>query len=156
MNILDRILGRKSDLPVEFPGVTRADAAAVQRYERMLRSAPSSTIEAIHVEAFEKLTPAQLDLLFERFTAAADTDADRPRDARPKTLARSAARAEARKPGAITRIIGSDPANANTISWVGLSILDTIADLAVTSAIWSAWDDGYAGSAGWDDFGDWL
>lgn len=85
MNAIDRIFGSRADLPVvDLPtGVSRHDALAVERYERMLRSAPRTTIVQAHVEAFEKLTPRQFDLLFERFTAAAH-EAERPH-ARPRT-----------------------------------------------------------------------
>ncbi|WP_167756799.1 hypothetical protein [Orlajensenia leifsoniae] len=113
MSLLDWILGRKRDLPVESipDGVARADAVAVDRYERMLRFAPSSTIEAYGVEAFAKLTPAQLDILFERFAAAAENDSDPPTDSRPRNLNRSAAQSDALDPSAIDR--GRARENAN-------------------------------------------
>lgn len=77
MNIVDRVFGRKLDLPTErLDGVTREDGAAVARYERLVASSSSRTIQRVHVEAFEKLTPAQLDLLFERFTAEATPGGD--------------------------------------------------------------------------------
>jgi len=37
----------------------------------MLRTAPPDGIENVHVQAFDKLTPAQLDILFEGLTADA-------------------------------------------------------------------------------------
>ncbi|WP_431278599.1 hypothetical protein [Leifsonia poae] len=164
MNLLDRILGRKSDLePEALPaGTSRADALAVDRYERMLRTAPPETIERIHVEAFEKLTPAQLDLMFERFTAEAGADDEKPTDARPASLAKSATRAEARKPGAIRRTLRVDESTAAGTAdpalngLVGYSIFDSIANFAIASVVWDAWDDGFAGSGGWGDFGDWF
>ncbi|GAA4136723.1 hypothetical protein [Leifsonia shinshuensis] len=154
MNIVDRVFGRKLDLPTErLDGVTREDGAAVARYERLVASSSSRTIQRVHVEAFEKLTPAQLDLLFERFTAEATPGGDAPADARPKSLAKAAARLEKRRPGAIRRILANsdDPLVAAV---VGYSILDTIADIAVTSALWATFDDG-AGFGGWLDEGDW-
>lgn len=154
MNIIDRVFGRKLELPAEQPtGVTREDSAAVERYERLIASSSPRTIQRVHVEAFEKLTPAQLDLLFERFSAEATTGRDTPTDARPKSLATAAARLEKRRPGAIRRILGTtnDPV-ISTI--VGYSILDTVADIAVTSALWATFDEGI-GFGGWIDGDDW-
>ncbi len=154
MNLSDRIFGRKLDLPsAPLHHVTREDAAAVARYEQLLASSSPRTIERVHVEAFEKLTPTQLDLLFDRFTAEAATGGDAPADARPKSLAKAAARLEKRRPGAIRRALGStsDPVLATV---VGYSILDTIADIAVTSALWASFDEGI-GFSGWLDGGDW-
>ena len=85
MGLLDRIFGRKVELePEPEPAdVPPRDAAAVERYEQLLRTAPQDVLEQAHVEAFERLTPAQLDLLYERLTATATTDDERPADARP-------------------------------------------------------------------------
>ena len=155
MNIIDRVFGRKLDLPTErLDGVTREDTAAVARYERFVSSSSSSrTIQRVHVGAFEKLSPAQLDLLFEHFTAEATAGGDAPADARPKSLAKAAARLEERRPGAIRRILG----NTNhplVAAMVGYSILDTIADIAVTSTLWATFDEGI-GFSGWLDGDDW-
>lgn len=149
MGLLDRVLGRKADFIPEpvAAGVPRADALAVDRYERALRAAPTDVIERAHLEAFEKLTPAQLDLVFERFTADAATEADRPADARPASLARSAVKAEARQPGAIARVLGTDAATANI--WVGSAILDTVIWYSIASTAlgsWASHDDGSAGA----------
>ncbi|MDN4614113.1 hypothetical protein P5G50_06565 [Leifsonia sp. F6_8S_P_1B] len=154
MNIVDRIFGRRLDLETPPPptGTTRADAEAVAQYERMLASSSAKTIERVHVEAFERLSPQQLDLLFERFTAEAPTAADSPADARPKSLAKAAARSEKRRPGTIRRVLGGagDPV-VDTI--VGYTMLDTIADIAWTSALWASWDggvgDGWFGGDRW-------
>ncbi len=86
MGLRERILGRKVELePEPAPaGVPDRDAAAVEQYEQLLRTAPPDVLEQAHVEAFERLTPAQLDLLYERLTATATTDAtsDQPTPAR--------------------------------------------------------------------------
>lgn len=62
--MMDRIFGRKIELePEPAPeGMTTADARGVDHYQQMLRTAPPDVIERAHVEAFERLTPAQLDL----------------------------------------------------------------------------------------------
>ena len=164
MGLLERILGRKADLmpQPQAAGVLREDAAAVEKYERMLRSAPDDVIERAHLEAFEKLTPTQLGLVFERFTAIAPTEGDRPADARPATLARSAANAETRAPGAVSRALGSDPAGASV--WAGSAILDIVIWYAVASTAlttWTSYDDGAsiagpdaaAGAFGFEDLG---
>lgn len=153
MGIVDRIFGRRLDLQTAPPppAASRADADAVAEYERMLASSSAKTIERVHVEAFERLTPQQLDLLFERFTAEAPTRAESPADARPRSLAKAAARSEKRRPGTLRRVLGGtgDPV-VDTI--VGYTMLDTIADIAWTSALWANWDAG-AGD-GWFG-GDW-
>jgi hypothetical protein len=163
MGLLDRILGRKADLP-EAPlpaGVPVRDAAAVDRYERMLRTAPNDVIERAHVEAFERLSPAQLDLLFERFTAAATADDERPADARPESLAQSAARSERRRPGTIARTLEDTQTRAETNTLVGASILDAVVWYSLGSLAWSDWNlpddapgadasDGLDGGGGWD------
>lgn len=141
MGLLDLVLGRKTDMEPEpvAVGASRADARAVDRYERMLRTAPPDVIENVHVQAFEKLTPAQLDLLFERFTANAPSHAERPADARPATLARAAAQAENRQPGALTRIFKTDQGGNASATWAGASMLDTVAWYAIASVAFSSW-----------------
>jgi hypothetical protein len=163
MGLLDRILGRKAELQDAPPpaGVPPRDAAAVERYERMLRTAPPEVIEAAHVEAFERLSPAQLDLLFERFTASATADDERPADARPASLARSAATTERRRPGSIARTLEETDARAQTNLIVGASILDAVVWYSVASLAWSDWNlpddapgahpsDGLDTGDGWD------
>lgn len=157
MGLLDRIMGRRLDLePEPRPaGATTDDLRAVDRYDRLLRTADPATIERAHVEAFERLTPAQLDLLFERFTAEA-TPADAPADARPASLARTAARVEGRERGSLRRLLGrrdgDAPANATAADWTGATLLDTVATYAIASAVWDTWDvDGVASGWGWFD-----
>jgi hypothetical protein len=160
MGLLDLVLGRKLDLQPEpvAAGASREDARAVDRYEQMLRTAPADVIEKVHVEAFEKLTPAQLDLLFERFTVDAPSAEERPADARPSTLARSAVQAETRQPGALARIFKGDHSGISPATWVGYSILDTVAWYAIASIAFGSWapsgtDDTAAAGTGSDNFG---
>lgn len=140
MGLLDRIFGRKSELETDpgAPGIPISDAEAVDRYERMLRTAPQDVVEQAHVEAFERLTPAQLDLLYERFTETAAVDDERPADARPASLARTAARVERRRPGAILRTL-EDTRAGETDLFFGASILDTVVWYSLISAAWSSW-----------------
>lgn len=163
MNLFDRFKSRKH---VSHPdrALLRADAAAVDDYERMLRTAPPATLERIHAEAFERLTPAQLDVLFERFVSRAESAAERPRDARPRSLAKAAARAESRRPGAIGRLLSPDETGSaehkasvdDARGWVGYSLLDTIALYAVSSAVWEAWEVDAPGGIIWGDVDDWF
>lgn len=141
MGLLDRIFGRQVELePEPAPaGVPHSDAAAVERYERLLRIAPQDVLEQAHVEAFERLTPAQLDLLYERLTATATTDDERPADAHPRSLAHSAARAERRRPGTIAQTLNEAQARAGTNAVVGYSILDAVIWYSLASAAWNTW-----------------
>ena len=142
MGLLDRIFGRKVELEAEPEpaDVPARDAAAVERYEQLLRTAPQDVLEQAHVEAFERLTPAQLDLLYERLTATATTDDERPADARPESLAHSAARAERRQPGTIAQTLDETQARAETNALVGYSILDAVVWYSLASVAWSTWN----------------
>jgi hypothetical protein len=153
MGLLDKVFGRKADMePEKVAAGTHADARAVADYERMLRTAPPDVLERAHAEAFEKLTPAQLDLLLERFTATASAIEERPADAKPKSLAKWAAGAERRQPGAIARALGLDQSGAGLTTLVGASILDAIIWYSIASVAWNTWsspgDDPSVDSAG--------
>ena len=141
MGLLDRIFGRKVELEPETEpaNVPPRDAAAVEQYEQFLRTAPQDVLEQAHVEAFERLTPAQLDLLFERLTATATTDDERPADALPESLAHSAARAERRRPGTIAQTLDETQARAETNALVGYSILDAVVWYSLASVAWNSW-----------------
>ncbi|MDQ0577163.1 hypothetical protein [Agromyces albus] len=141
MRMIDRIFGRKVELESEpVPvGVPIADARAVDRYQRMLRTAPPEVIERAHVEAFERLTPAQLDLLFERLTKDAEQADERPADALPASLARSVERAERRRPGAIARSVEAVEPGVGASAWLGASILDAVVWYLIASVAWSVW-----------------
>jgi hypothetical protein len=181
MGFLDRIMGRLDLEPETLPAdAATGDLRAVDRYDRLLRTADRDTIERAHVEAFERLTPTQLDLLFQRFAAGAPGE-DAPADARPESLARTAARVETRERGALRRLLGRDAtsgaASGGTIGaaagaapgtapgtaagaapgtgsadWTGAALLDTVATYAIASAVWDTWDvDGVASGWGWFD-----
>jgi hypothetical protein len=156
MGLVDRILGRKRDLEEERTPATAtgtpkpADERAVAEYERLLRTAPPDTIEKVHVEAFAKLTPEQLDILYDRFTANASTPEERPADARPATLAKTATQVEVKKPGTLQRVMGDDASGNAFNTAVGLSILDTVIWYSIASTLWTGFDGG-AGDGGGDD-----
>jgi hypothetical protein len=142
MNLRDLLRHRGKDANTPARPPSREDARALKEYERMLRTAPRSTIVQAHVEAFEKLTPAQLDLVYDRFSTANEMDGVRPADAKASSLAKAGVDAEMRKPGAIRRSMSSDGTLMNAI--VLSSIVDSITWFAISSVIWSSWDHGQA------------
>ncbi|MCS5720163.1 hypothetical protein N1027_18685 [Herbiconiux sp. CPCC 205763] len=163
MGFVDRILGRNHDLEenrpaphADAPEAKPADERAVAEYERLLRTAPPETIEKVHVEAFARLTPEQLDILYDRFTANASTAEDRPADARPATLAKTATQVEQKKPGTLQRVMGDDASASTLNTYVGLSILDTVIWYSIASTLWTGFDQGAGGEGGdvGDDGGD--
>jgi hypothetical protein len=158
MGFLDRIFGRSSDLPSEplAPGTSMKDARAVDQYERMLRTAPPDTIERAHVEAFDKLTPEQLDILFTRFTERATEEDERPADARPASLARSAVAVETRKPGTLSKVLRpqvtetearTQASDSMLNAWMTASLLESVAWYSLLSVAWSPWYFGWADGA---------
>ncbi|WP_120336765.1 hypothetical protein [Cryobacterium soli] len=147
MGFLDRLLGRpeQPEQPRRStaPGSTAAprrteDEIAVERYRYLLRTAPPETIEQVHTEAFSKLTDEQRDLLFRQLTDNA-MEGERPANAEPATLAKSATRAELRQPGTLDRAFGGDQAGGRQGpgfgSMLGASLLGTVAGYVVGSAL---------------------
>jgi hypothetical protein len=144
MGFLDRLLGRpdQPDQP-EQPRSAAApqrtdDEIAVERYRYLLRTAPPETIEQVHAEAFAKLTDEQRDLLFTQLTENA-MEGERPANAEPATLAKSATRAELRQPGTLDRAFGGNQApdrqGPGFGSMLGASLLGTVAGYVVGSAL---------------------
>lgn len=113
-----------------------ADEYAVDRYRYLLRTAPPDQVEAVHAEAFAKLTPEQRRILHDQLSAAVMVE-DRPADDEPVTLARSATRAELRQPGTMEGVL-SAPGVAPAFGGFGSSMLGTIAGYVVASSIMSA------------------
>ena len=136
-----------------------ADAGALDRYEKMLATAPPHAVEQVHADAFARLTPAQREGARERLTARATRDDERPADASPAALGRVAARVEGRERGALARVLGTDAPGAELSSAVSSAILGAVAAYAASSLLWEAWgaegDEepaGY-GEGGIGDFG---
>lgn len=80
------------------------DRAAIARYDYLVRTADPDRVEQMHREAFARLTPAQRAHVRERM------DADLARHERPRSdsaddLARTAARAEAARPGRMSTLL---------------------------------------------------
>ena len=98
MSFLDRLLGRAPARAMARP-VTDPDAQAVERYRYLLRTAPPDQLEQAHLEAFERLTPEQRAMVGRDLAVAAPEEAPASDD--PRDLARSATRAELRRPGTL-------------------------------------------------------
>ena len=162
MGFLDRLLGRP-----EQPEPSRTAAApqrtddeiAVERYRYLLRTAPPETIEQVHTEAFSKLTDEQRDLLFQQLTENA-MEGERPANAEPATLAKSATRAELRQPGTMERSMAprGGAGGMGFGSMMASSLLGTVAGYVIGSALVGAFlpDAGAEGStdASGEDGGD--
>jgi hypothetical protein len=114
MGFLDRLLGRTQGRETEAsrpPGpdqrrTSDPDAAALERYRYLLRTAPPDRIEEAHAEAFAQLTPEQRRQVLEQLVQSVPPE-ERPRDDSPAALARAATRAEMRQPGTLERSLGS-------------------------------------------------
>ena len=104
------------------------DQQAIERYRYMLRTAPPDDIERAHEEAFTQLTPEQrsavLQQLSERIPASEIGGDD------PKSLARTATRAEMREPGTMERTFGGAG-----VPGLGSMFLSTLAGAFIGSSI---------------------
>jgi hypothetical protein len=91
------------------PGATtdqaRRDEEAIRRYRYLLRTAPPEAIEQAHADAFAQLSPDQRRQVLGQL-ATHVPEYERPRDDDPRTLARTATRAELRQPGFLERVLG--------------------------------------------------
>ncbi len=143
-----------------------ADEQAVRRYQYLLQTAPPEKIEQAHAEAFAQMTPQQRQLVLQQL-AAANTD-ERPTDDTPQGLARYATRMEMRRPGMLTRTLGSPMGGGMGMggvlltSMAGAFIGTSIASEMFDNDGFMDWDTsgGYDGEAaladgcGYEDSGD--
>jgi hypothetical protein len=113
-----------------------ADRAAIARYDYLLRTADPDRVEQMHREAFARLTPAQRAHVKERMDADLAPD-ERPRTDTADDLARTAARAEAARPGRMSGLL----AKAGRGGLIGAGVvgagglLAAVAGGAVVSAV---------------------
>jgi len=113
-----------------------ADRAAIARYDYLLRTADPDRVEQMHREAFARLTPAQRAHVKERMDADLAPH-ERPRTATADDLARTAARAEAARPGRMSELL----AKAGRGGLIGAGVvgagglLAAVAGGAVVSAV---------------------
>ena len=110
----------------------------------MLRTAPPDDIERAHEEAFSQLTPEQRAAVLQQLAAQVPSSEIGGDD--PKSLARTATRAEMRAPGTMERTFGGAG-----VPGLGSMFLSTLAGAFVGSAIADAFfdnDSGFDGDAG--------
>ncbi|MFE5671899.1 hypothetical protein ACFQ58_09870 [Agromyces sp. NPDC056523] len=151
MGFLDRLFGggddraRQSAPPVpQAPQQRRLseDELAIERYRYLLRTAPPESIEAVHAEAFAKLTPEQRQQVYRSLAEQAPPGEQLTSDD-PQSLARAATRQELRQPGSMERAFAGAPAGGGAYgrggpsfgSMVGSSLLGTVAGVVIGSAI---------------------
>ncbi|MDR7114017.1 hypothetical protein J2X03_003921 [Microbacterium trichothecenolyticum] len=122
-----------------------ADRAAIARYEYLLQTSDPHQVEAIHREAFARLTPEQRAQVQAGMRAEL-RPAEQPRSAEAPDLARAAARTEAVRPGAMAGLLarvgrtgrGGSTAGgmARGAALVGAGgVLGAVAGAAVVSAV---------------------
>ena len=86
------------------------DELALARYRYLLRTAPPETLEAVHREAFERLTPDQRRQVLDGLAREADPAEIRAASESPDDLARLATRSELQHPGTMERAFGGPQA----------------------------------------------
>ena len=181
MGFLDKLLGRTPTPQGQYPGQPGGggpaygtapassrpggteDERAVARYRYLLRTAPPEQLEAIHAEAFARLTPEQRQQLLRELSAVAPSEAGT--SAEPADLARAATRAEMRSPGTLQNTFSRGSFGGAGMGMGGMvagSMMGTIAGVVVGSAIANSLFGGYdqspeaqeAGDTGGADSGD--
>ncbi|MGO4783835.1 cation-transporting ATPase [Cryobacterium sp. W22_MBD10_FK3] len=79
------------------------DAAAIARYDYLLKTAQPEQLEQVHRDAFARLTPAQREQVNTQLRAELPAT-EQPLSAEPGDLARAAARGEAHNPGFLRKL----------------------------------------------------
>ncbi|QOD42640.1 cation-transporting ATPase [Clavibacter zhangzhiyongii] len=85
--------------------LTEADRIALGKYDYLLRTADPEQLEQVHQDAFERLTPAQRELVLARLTEELPAH-ERPRSGSAADLARAATRGQTSRPGLMQRVLG--------------------------------------------------
>lgn len=124
------------------PAADAADRAAIARYEYLLQTSDPHQVEAIHREAFARLTPQQRAQVQAGMRAEL-LPAEQPRSAEAGDLARSAARTEAMRPGIMAGLLaragrGGRPGGSgarNTALRGAGGLLGAVAGGAILSAV---------------------
>jgi hypothetical protein len=141
MSFLDRLLGRQPAPPPQPPRQARPseDELAVERYRYLLRTAPPDKLEEAHREAFERLTPEQRATIQQQLAQAVPDEA--PASTDPQELARSATRAELRRPGTMEQTLGRQGAMPGMAG----NFLSTFAAVVVGTTVAQALFGGFGG-----------
>jgi hypothetical protein len=118
------------------------DRQALERYRYMLRTAPPDDIERAHEEAFAQLSPEQRTAVLRELAGQLPPGEVGGDD--PRSLARTATRAEMRQPGTMERTFGG-----GGVPGLGSMFLSTLAGAFVGTAIADAFfgEQGSADSA---------
>ena len=171
MGFLDRLLGRtpteqqkqtvgwdrgqnlRSAATPPHPQASEEERA-VARYRYLLRTAPPEQLEALHAEAFAKLTPDQRQALLRELATASPAEAGS--SAEPADLARAATRAEMRQPGTLQNTFsrGSFGGGMGMGGMIAGSMMGTIAGVVIGSAVADLLLGGYDQSPEAQDAGD--
>jgi hypothetical protein len=136
------------------PGASEEERA-VARYRYLLRTAPPEQLEALHTEAFSKLTPEQRQQLLRELSSASPTEAGSSTE--PADLARAATRAEMRQPGTLQNTFSRGSFGGGGMGMGGMfagSMMGTIAGVVVGSAIADMMFSGYEQSPEAQEAGD--
>ena len=104
------------------------DRQALARYRYMLRTAPPDDIERAHEEAFAQLSPEQRAAVLRELAGQLPPGEVGGDD--PRSLARTATRAEMRQPGTMERTFGG-----GGVPGLGSMFLSTLAGAFVGTAI---------------------
>ena len=172
MGFLDRLLGRTPPTEQSQQSVGWGDASnlrsaatpprpqgseeerALARYRYLLRTAPPEQLEALHAEAFAKLSPEQRQQLLRELSTASPEGAGS--SAEPADLARAATRAEMRQPGTLQNAFSRGSAGGGMgMGWMFAgSMMGTIAGVVVGSAVANMLFDGYGDSPEAQEAGD--
>jgi hypothetical protein len=123
---------------------TAADRAAIARYEYLLQTSDPHQVEAIHREAFARLTPQQRAQVQAGMRSEL-RPSEQPRTAEAPELARAAARTEALRPGAMAGLLARVGRGSRAPQGVGMAksaalvgaggLLGAVAGAAVVSAV---------------------
>ena len=174
MGFLDKLLGRAPRQHGQYPGPrgdgtpaygtgstaprpgATEDERAVARYRYLLRTAPPEQLEAIHAEAFARLTLDQRQQVLRDLSAVAPSEAGT--SAEPADLARAATRAEMRSPGTLQNTFSRGSfgggGGMGMGGMVAGSMMGTIAGVVVGSAIANSLFGGYEQSPEAQEAGD--
>lgn len=90
--------------PVGAQRAPTEDELAVRRYQYLMDTAPPEDLEAVHREAFAKLSPKQREMLAKQLGAEAPPG-EAPISPEPEQLAVAATRSEMRRPGSMARAL---------------------------------------------------
>ena len=125
------------------------DQQALDRYRYMLRTAPPDDVERAHEEAFAQLSPEQRQAVLRELAQTVPPSEVTGDD--PRSLARTATRAEMRDPGTMERTFGGAG-----VPGLGSMFLSTLAGAFIGSSIAHAFfsDEAAAGESDATDGGE--